>query len=159
MTELPPEKQALKVATRRLVAAVGGQEAAVLFTRFTRHQALSDFGNPAPEHAHRFAPIDAVADMESISHGTPGHPVVTRQLARLAGYALVPLPRPRGEAADFAGHLQAVIRESADVTVHLSSRLRTAPSPEDVGTLRREVAEAIQALVELDAALAGLGGE
>ena len=159
MTELPPEKQALKVATRRLVAAVGGQEAAVLFTRFTRHQALSDFGNPAPEHAHRFAPIDAVADMESISHGTPGHPVVTRQLARLAGYALVPLPRPRGEAADFAGHLQAIIRESADVTMDLSLHLQKDPGPAEAAKIRTEIAEAIQALVELDAALAGLGGE
>lgn len=154
---VPADRQALKVAFGRLVRSVGGQEAAVQFTRFTRHQALSDFANPSAEHAQRFAPIDAVADLEAISHGTAGHPVVTRQLARLAGYALVPLPRPRGEAADFAGHLQAIIRESADVTMDLSLHLQKAPGPEEAAKLIAETDEAIQALVELRAVLAGLG--
>lgn len=154
---LPPEKQALKAATRRLVASVGGQEAAVLFTRFVRHQALSDFGNPAEEA--RFIPADTIADLESLSHGTPGHPVVTRTLARIQGFDLVPLPKARADGADFAAHLQAIIRESADVTMDLSLHLKGTPTPADAAKLRTEVAEAIQALVELDAALAQLGGE
>ena len=156
---LTADKQALKAATRRLVAAVGGQEAAVSFTRFVRHQALSDFGNPAGEHAARFIPADAIADLEALTHGTPGHPVVTRTLARLQGFDLVPLPKPRSGPTDFAEHLQAIIRETADVTVSLSCRLRDTPNAADVAELRREITEAQQALVELDAALAQLGGE
>lgn len=156
---LPPEKQALKAATARLVRAAGGQEAAVGFTRFARHQALSDFANPADEHAARFISADAIADLEAVTHGTPGHPAVTRQLARLAGYQLVPMPKPRGGGADLACHLQAIIRESADVTMDLSLHLKGTPGPADAARLRTEVAEAIQALAELDAALAQLGGE
>lgn len=152
---LTASKQALKAATRQLVQAAGGQEAAATYTRFVRHQAFSDFGNAGPDHAAKFAPIDAVADLEAVTHGTPGHPVVTRALARAAGFALVPLPAARTAELDFAAHLQAIIRETADVTLGLSVHLQAAasgkPAPE---ALRAEVAQAIQVLVELDAALA-----
>ncbi len=149
---ISPEKQALKTATARLIRAAGGQEAAVAFTELSRHQALSEYASPAPEHAHRFARIDVVADLEAVSHGTPGHPVVTRQLARAAGFLLVPMPGARGDLPDLGSHLSAIIRETADVTLNLSLHLNrdAAASP---SRLRSEVAQAIQALVELDAAL------
>lgn len=156
---LSPFKQALKLATRELVRAAGGQEAAVGFTRFARHQALSDFGNPAPEHDARFIPVDAVADLEAVTRGTPGWPQVTRALARTQGFALVPLPAPRGEGADLPDHFRAIVKETADVTALLSFHLRDVPKPEDVAALRREVAQAQEALAELDAALAAGVGE
>lgn len=152
---LSADKQALKRAFSELVEAVGGQVKAAPFTRFIRHQALSDFGNLSEEHEARFAPIDAVADLEGVTHGHAGHPHVTRRLARQAGYALVPLPRPRGGGADIAGHLQAIIRESADVTLTLSNHLHRAPDAPAARSLQREIDEAIRALVELSAELAG----
>lgn len=158
---LTVQQQALKAATRRLVQAVGGQEAATGFCRVARHQTLSDYGNPCADAAQRFAPVDVIADLEAVTHGTPGHPAVTRQLARMAGYELVPLAPAQGGAVDFAGHLARVIRESADVTsalsLHLSESALTGVRVDKAAALRREVAEAIQALVELDAALEGAG--
>lgn len=154
---LSPDKQALKRATGRLVKAVGGQEAAVAFTRLHRHQVLSDYANPAADHAERFAPIDVIADLEGITHGTAGHPVVTRALARAAGFALVPLPAARCAVDDLGCHLSAIIRESADVTLALSLALSRPLADAGRAALRREIAEAVQALVELDAALAGAG--
>lgn len=157
---MSPEKQALKLAFGRLVRAAGGQEAAVGFTRFARHQAFSDFASAQPEHDARFAPIDAVADLEAVTCGAAGHPIVTRQLARQAGFALVPLPRARACEADFAVHLARVVTESADVTAALSYHLRAVPDAASARALREETAQAIQALVELDAALAAvIGGE
>lgn len=153
MAALTPDRQALKRATRALVRAVGGQEAAVGFTRLKRHQAFSDFASCAPDHAERFMPADIIADLEGVTAGTPGHPAVTRELARQAGFALVPLPRARGGGRPMADHLAEVIRESAEVTMTLALDLR-APAGVLRERLRREVAEAVQALIDLDAALA-----
>jgi hypothetical protein len=84
---------------------------------------------------------------------------VTRLLARLQGYALVPLPRPRDSGADFATHLQAIVRETADVACKLSQHLKASPSIAEAAMLRAEIAEAQQAMAELDAALAQMGGD
>lgn len=156
---LTPDKQDLKVATGDLVAACGGQERAVKFTRFARHQAFSDFANCGPDHEARFIPIDALADLEARSVGTPGHPVVTRAMAKRLGFALVPLPKARCETTDFTIHLQAIIKESADVAGALCYHLNKIPASTELAALRAETDHAIQALVELKAALAEMGGE
>jgi hypothetical protein len=150
------ERLALKAATRAAVQAGGGQEAVVRFTRLSRPQALSDHGNPAEDG--RFMPIDVVADVEALTHGTPGFPAITRTLARLHGFDLVPMPRARGEAADYCQHLQAIVRETADVTLELSLHLMKPPSEREAARLIREVDQAQQALAELKATLAD-GGE
>jgi hypothetical protein len=161
---LSADKQALKVATGRLVRAAGGQEAAVGFTRLTRHQALSDAASVTAEHAARFAPIDVIADLEAVTVGTPGHPVVTRQLARQAGYALVRLPTrqriPAPADRELADHLCTIMREAGEVTLILGGHLRCGeiPAGRDAAQLRREIDDAIQALVELDQVLQA-GGE
>lgn len=156
---LSREQVALKVAFGQLVRAVGGQEAAVAFTPLSRHQSLSDYANPAVD---RHAPIHVVAALEAVAVDTPGHPVVTRQMARLHGFELAPMPAARPDRDDLARHLVRVVRESADVTCALSEHLQRCsrsldgqPLCQDVAGLRQEIAEAIRALVELDAALEG----
>lgn len=155
---LRPDKQALKRATSMLVRAAGGQEAAVGFTRLSRHQALSDYGNPSADMATRFAPIDVVADLEALTHDTPDHPAVTRQLARLAGYDLVRLPEVRA-GGDLSTQLFDVIRETSEVTLMVGQHLRDAEGVgfrgAAIGAVRREIADAVRALLELDALIAG----
>lgn len=84
-----PAKQALKRETKRLIEAAGGLEAAALYARPNK-TAMGDYGSP--NNADRFMPIDAVADLEAITRGSAGWPIVTRMLAKLAGCALVELP-------------------------------------------------------------------
>lgn len=155
---LSPDKQALKRATGQLVRAAGGQEAAVAFTRLSRHQVLSDYANPSADMATRFAAIDVVADLESLTHGTPGHPVVTRQLARFAGYALVRLPAVRA-GDDLSDQLFDVIRETSEVTLligkHLQENGGAGFRGRELSDIRREISEAVQALLELDALIEG----
>lgn len=79
---LPPaEYRKVKLATRRLTAAVGGLEAGAAVTRVS-HAALSDCANEA--RPDRFLAADVIADLEAVA----GDPIVTRQLAALAGYEL-----------------------------------------------------------------------
>lgn len=90
MTAFPPILQGLRVASRALVRAVGGQDAAAATcARIKRHQSFSDFGNP---NGSAFMPLDAVVELEAVTRGTPGWPVVTRYLAQQTGHVLVPLP-------------------------------------------------------------------
>ena len=41
-----------------------------------------------------FMPVQDVAALERVTHGTAGHPQVTRELCRLAGGVFVPLVQP-----------------------------------------------------------------
>jgi hypothetical protein len=154
---LSADKQALKRAFGRLVRAAGGQEAAVGFTRLVRHQALSDYANPASDQADRFAPADVIADLESVTHGLPGHPAMTRELARQAGFALVPLPTSAAVDPNLAAHMARIIRETSDVTGHLADTLATEATATEPGErgprLLREIDEALQSLIDLRAAL------
>ena len=80
--QLPAESYALlKAATRHLVRAAGGVEHAP--TRVGKSN-LSDYGSI--NKSETYIPIDVVADIEA----DLGDPRVTRALADLAGYDLVP---------------------------------------------------------------------
>ncbi|MHA3791480.1 hypothetical protein [Sphingomonas sp. YL-JM2C] len=124
---LPPDKQGLKAATRALVRAVGGQEACPGFARYTRHQAYSEFASI--EHGDKFMPVDVIADLEAVSHGTAGHPHVTRALCKRAGGAFVKLPSAEVSTADWHKALADLIEESRDVTTRLLEALGDSRTP------------------------------
>ncbi|MES2494609.1 MAG: hypothetical protein V4618_00715 [Pseudomonadota bacterium] len=124
---LSPEKQGLKVATKALVGAVGGQEACPGFARYTRHQAYSEFGSVG--HDDKFMPVDVVIDLEAVTHGMPGHPHVTRYLCDRAGGAFVKLPEAAPDAADWHKQLAALIEESRDVSMRIVEALGDRATP------------------------------
>lgn len=78
---------AIKAASRRLVEQAGGVESAATVTRVGK-SSLGNYGDVKNDH---FIPADAIADLER----DIGQPIVTRELARLAGYELRPV---QGEA-------------------------------------------------------------
>lgn len=133
---LAPEKQALKVASKALVRAAGGQEACPGFARYTRHQAYSEFASV--ELPDKFMPIDVVADLEGVTHGTAGHPHVTRALCERAGGAFVKLPEASVSAIDWHLALAGLIEESRDVTKRLLEALgdRTTPGAVTAAEIR-----------------------
>ncbi len=73
---------ALKAATRHAVKMAGGCESAAQVVNRSK-SSLSNYGNPDKSDC---IPIDAVLDLEQ----DIGEPAVTRSLARLQGYSLVP---------------------------------------------------------------------
>lgn len=107
---LSPGEQGLKAAAKRLVRAAGGVEAAAEESRPGKTQ-LSSYGNP---HTPDFIPADAIADLEAVTHGTAGHPIVTRHLAARAGYALVMLPQAEAGPEDWNAAVGALVRETGE---------------------------------------------
>lgn len=77
---------AIKAAVRRLVGRAGGLESAASITRVS-HASLGYYGDVNKPGQNM--PVDIVADLEK----DVGEPVVTRELARLGGYDLVPVTK------------------------------------------------------------------
>lgn len=90
----------LKAAVRDLVTAAGGGVRAAKISRADAPM-LSRYGSV---HDERFAPIDVIADLEQ----EVGDPIVTRMLADLAGYELVPKAEAQAHGEDFIQHVADV---------------------------------------------------
>ncbi|RXF72093.1 phage regulatory CII family protein [Hansschlegelia zhihuaiae] len=145
-----PERDylALKAATRELVKRCGGQEAAARATR-VNHQSLSRYGSL--EDAQNFSPVDVIADLEA----EIGEPIVTRELASLAGRTLADVAS--GDAMAPALRLVRLIKETGEVKSALAEALADGRIDEaERLTIRREAREAI---AELERLIHALGAE
>jgi hypothetical protein len=131
--------RALKVLTRELVERAGGLDAAGVCTR-VKKSSLSNYANVHQPDA--FVPVDVVARLEEIA----GEPLLTRELARRAKCALVPIePVTDGElslllarvgaesGAVFSAYAEAMsddgrvdAPERADIARELSDLIRAA---------------------------------
>lgn len=143
----PPEMQDLKVASNDLRRAYGSQASVEALTGYDQRR-VSDFGLPnTPE----FMPVDMVRALEARTVGLPGWPHVTRTLARLNGFVLVPEAAARGEG-DLTDHMCTVTGEAADVMRALAEANRgglTAERRTVALTQARELAEAASSLIAL----------
>ena len=140
--------QALKAAFRRLTKTVGGQESAAGVTRVD-YQRIGRYGRA---HEAMFAPVDVVADLEADA----GEPLVTRVMADLQGYLLVPKPPGTGDA-QWVEYLGALAKESGEAMARLGEAFAqggtiTREEVRDM-ELRREVTEAMEVLARIDKAL------
>lgn len=141
---------ALKASFRDLVEAAGGGTRAAGHTR-TNASLLSRYGAVQEEMQ---APLDVVADLEA----QVGDLIVTRALAALHGYVLVPDPALAATAPDFGRHLGAVAREAGDVISGLGEALADGKvCGNEAQGLLGEVREAQAALAHLGQDLARVG--
>lgn len=103
--DIPPAHRPLKSLFRALVDLVGGTDAAAACCSVGRSQIASyqNMGDDA------FARVDVVADLELAG----GEPLITAEMARRGGYALIPLDT-RGEG-ELAAGMARLGRESAEV--------------------------------------------
>lgn len=140
-------QQRLKLAARNLVGAAGGIEAAADIlgkgkSTVARWQSINDEDYSMP--------IDAVAALEAVTHGTAGAPQVTRALCALAGGVFVPLPDI--DIADDclrAGVMQ-ISTELGDVARELNSALADGRlTVRERDTVVREINDLIAKAVEL----------
>jgi hypothetical protein len=93
----------LKAKTAGLIERAGGLVAAAKGTRAGK-SSLANYQDTR-EHvqgpgATMWAPIDIIADLEKAA----GDPMVSRELARLAGYDLIPLPAAPGDFDPVVDH-------------------------------------------------------
>ncbi len=108
---VPPVDQLLKNGSDTLVRAFGGQDAAAAHLG-TRQQRISDCVRP---NTPDFLRINEVAALEDATHGSLGHPAVTRALARRQGFMLVRQPvAPTGDG-DLLKLLGDLAGENGDI--------------------------------------------
>lgn len=142
---------AIKAATRRLVRAAGGVDAASLSTRVGM-QRLSSYQRA---HEPDFMPVDVAVDLSAES----GDVSLLRALARMVGCELVRLPDVADDtAAPWHRSLADVATHSSDVIRRLSDALADdgIVDADEIprGHIRDEIAEAINVLMSLDGRLA-----
>ena len=100
------------------------------------------------ENKH-FPPVDVVASLERIS----GQPIVTKVLAELSGYALMPI-KPMAVKGSFSGILAKLGKEVSDVFSDSAKALEDDDlTPIEAKGLIQDVDEAIAVLQELKSRL------
>lgn len=109
---LSADDQELKAAFRQLVRAFGGMDATAVATGYAQ-STVSDW---ASAQKAAFAPLHVVAQLEACTFGHPGHPHVTRLMARRAGFLLVDQAQAeRTDVSPLAG-IAALAAELGDVS-------------------------------------------
>ena len=139
----------LKTKVRALIRECGGQEAAATLSRIASHQAFGRYGRPREPEG---MPVDVVVDLEA----EVGEPIVTRELADLAGYVLVPLP-PAEADPEWVRDLSAMMTAAGETMRGIGEALADdgAVSPDEIDRLGLldDVQKAMGALANLQAAL------
>lgn len=92
---LPREEQRQARRARELVEAAGGLESCAEETGVSTSQ-LSRYGSRNEKDS---MPLRVIEALESVTHGTPGHPVVTTYLAARQGFTLVKRPEVPSDRA------------------------------------------------------------
>lgn len=133
---LSPDLQSGKAATKALIRAFGGQEAASEETGY-RRQRVSDFGLP---NVQEFAPLDFIALLEERTVGMPGWPHVTNWLAQRTGHVLV-------KRADGVTSGDGLLRSVMVLNAELGDLSRCLEEATRDGEVDGD--EAVQALAEL----------
>lgn len=149
------QRNTLKSFVRAAVKASGGQENARNVTgRVTRAASFSDYGNAA--HFNRHMPIDIAVEVDMFN----GDPSITRAMAELQGFALIPMPGGKLKGS-VLGSLARAVKEAAESISVLSEALSFGGKllPHLRERAIREVEEAIVAAYEVLARLKAMRDE
>lgn len=149
--KLSPRDRRIKAAFRDLVSACGGQEEAGGIAE-RGQQRISLYGHP---NSDVFAPLDVVARLEAAARGAPGHPHVTRVLARDAGCELVLLPDAAQPGVAWSQHIAALAKEGGELMSAVCAALADDNDVSSAEARRalRDADELVAVAVSLRAAL------
>ncbi len=154
---LPPSEQVLKRASKQLVRAFGGTEAAAEHLnqadhRRVDHRRMSDIGNA--NHG-AFLRLDEAAELEELTVGSVGWPHITRAMAARTGHALVRLPDPRLNDTIWAMRAAKLLKEGGDVISGIGARLESGGEldPHEAASLIPDADELVEIAIEVREAL------
>jgi hypothetical protein len=133
-----------------VVRAVGGQQAAATIARINHHSAYGRYGRPQdPEHM----PIDVAVDLDAQAGDAP----VLHAMAQALGYVVFPKPRADADPTWIA-HMGRLAQEAGEAVAGIAEALaddgKIDPAEVRALDLRGRVASAMEALGQVDAALA-----
>lgn len=145
--QLSPSQLALKLATREAFKAAGGQDfvASELGCAQSR---LSDYGSP---NTLDFISIDKVLVVEALGAGKPGHPHITRALARASGGEFLGRAAIDGEVEALDVHLPRFASEAGDLIRSLAQgvALKSKLTRSQLAALNQQVVETLDAVLAL----------
>lgn len=153
---LSPSELALKLACREAVKAAGGQD--FVAGEVGRCQSrISDWVSP---NTCEFMPVDVIAKVEALGAGSPGHPHITRALARAQG--LVMIDPDQAAPVSVVRALGDVASESGDVIRLLATAIDGGLTSFEAMVTphrRREMLSEIDQLIDLLTGIAARVGE
>ncbi len=136
---------ALKTAWKLIVRGLGGLDATASVVRVARSQVAAYGDVNSPE---RFAPVDVVAAAEEVLGDCP----MTRALAWVAGFVLVPAVAPTG--TELAAILARFGRDEGDIFARALPFLKGGSIPdEEIARLNADADDVIAAMHALKACL------
>lgn len=152
---LSPSQLALKLATREAFKAAGGQDfvASELGCAQSR---LSDYGSA---NTGDFISIDKVLVVEALGAGKPGHPHITRALARASGGEFLDRASDDGVAESIDVHLPRIAGESGDLlrTLATACAMKDCYSQARRAALTNDIEQLLDAVLALYGDLHGAG--
>jgi hypothetical protein len=108
---LPVPEQRQAERARELIEAAGGLEACAEETGLS----TSQLQRYCSKHDRDSMPARVIEQLESVTHGKPGHPVMTRHLARRQGCVVVPLPHTMPENGRWTGYISRLSSEAGSL--------------------------------------------
>ena len=142
------EYASLTQAFRTLVRLCGGPSASARIARVSQQQ-ISRYMSSDPEHATQFPALDVIADLEAECE----QPTVTRLLAEMEGFVLVPMPKAASmcDSMELIARVSTVLSEVSDVSGGVADALKDGHiTHAETKKLHKEVLEAQEALAALD---------
>ncbi len=144
----------LKAATRDLMGVAGGTDgAAETLSRGDRRVRQQRMSDCQLANTEEFLRLDEVGRLEDVAIRTPAWPHVTRALAQRHGFDLVRRPEALPTELDWCGAIAGAVKEFGEAQQKILAALPTGVTARKVreGDIRREIAEAIVALMQIDA--------
>jgi hypothetical protein len=143
---LSPQELALKLATREAIEAAGGQT----FLARETGRSQGRFSDYCSDNTAEFMPLQLVRHVEALGAGKPGHPHVTRALARAADLPIGGRGAAQAGVDDLGDWMALVARENADLAAAMAgqdlARCCESLSPHARERLSRETGQLIAVL-------------
>ena len=140
---LSPQEIALKQATEQAIDAAGKQP----FLERELGYSQSNWSEWKSTDTYRFMPINVVQKVEALGAGSPGHPHITRALARAAGVPVSGTLIRDEDTDNLADRTARLTREFADVLRELAREDQSLPCQKVAirrrADLKRELGELI----------------
>jgi hypothetical protein len=130
---LPVAEQRQAERARELIEAAGGLEASAEETGLS----TSHLQRYCSKTERDSMPARVIEQLESVTHGKPGHPVMTRYLARRQGFVLVPLPRSVPVEGEWNRHISRLSSEAGALIAGIAPDLADDPRVSSAEAARR----------------------
>ena len=153
---LPAQEQRQAERARQLIEDAGGLDASAEETGLSTSQLQRYYSKSDRDSM----PARVIEQLEAVTHGKPGHPAMTRHLARRQGFVLVPLPRTVPGEGEWNRHIANLSSEAGNLISGIAEDLA-----DDLDVDAQEAAQRlpgarrlVEIAAEIEAALARRAG-